>query len=251
MVRALLLALALAAAPAAQAGWSMSADVEHFRWAEDTSPKVTETGPRFGVGVHWTQDRPAGWAFGYHGRIYFGSVDYSGAELLSNTPLTGTTDYVGMSHEAQATYRFPGSALGAEIVAGLGLDVWERQLSAFQSEDYGVLYLRLGGNLDRRTRGWYGGGGIKLPLSVDENAHFPDIGFVPNPRLEPKGEASPYAEVGYRFDERLSLAGYYDSYRFGESNPVTVIQAATGNSFSFVQPATSMDVYGLRLLYRF
>lgn len=253
MGRVLALAVALcAAAPIAQADWNLSADVEHFRWAEDTSPSVTETGPRFGLGLGWTQDRPAGWELRYEGRLYFGSVDYTGALLLSNTPVTGTTDYRGMTHEGQAVYRFPDSSLGAELVAGVGLDLWERQLSASQSEDYRVLYVRLGGNLDRRARtGWYGGGGVKLPLSVDQDAHFPNIGFSPNPHLEPKGEASLYAQVGYRFGERLSLAGYYDSYRFGESNPVTVTEAGTGNAFTFFQPETKVDTFGLRMRYRF
>ena len=246
------LALAALAGPCAAGGWSVTADLEHFRWREDTSPSVTETGPRVGLGLGWTQDKAAGWELRYQGRLYFGSVDYTGSLLLSNTPVTGTTDYTGMSHEVQAVYGFPGSALGTELVAGLGLDVWNRQLSAVQSEDYSVVYLRLGAALGRRARsGWYGGGGVKFPLSVEEDAHFPDIGFQPNPHLEPKGEASLYAEVGYRFDERLSAAAYYDSYRFGESNAVNVIEAGTGNAFSFFQPKSSVDILGLRLRYRF
>ncbi len=252
-MRAALLGVVLAAAstPAA-AGWSVSADLERFRWAETTSPSVTETGPRLGLGLHWTQDRPAGWQFGYHGRLYFGSVNYQGAELLTDVPLTGTTDYSGMTNEGQAVYRIPGNAAGAEVVAGLGLDYWKRQLTSSQSEDYRVVYLRLGANLDRRNAvGWYGGGGVKLPLSVDEDVHFPDIGFQPNPHLKPQGELSFYAEVGYRFDQRLSLTGFYDSYRFGESDGVGVVEAASGTPFTFFQPKSSVDSLGLRLRYEF
>ena len=219
---------------------------------EDTSPQVTETGPRFGLGLHWTQDRPTGWQFGYHGRLYFGSVDYRGSLLLSNQPASGTTDYGGMTHEGQAVYRIAGNRFGAELVGGLGLDYWSRQLSSFQSEEYTVLYVRLGANFDRRSRtGWHGAAGVKLPLSVDEDGHFPDIGFQPNPHLEPQGEVSVYAELGYRFDERWSLSGYYDSYRFGESDPVSVVQSGTGTRFTFVQPKTSVDTLGLRLRYSF
>lgn len=244
--------LGIGLSPLARAAWSVSADLEHFRWAEDTSPSVTETGPRLAIGLHWTQEKAAGWQFGYHGRLYFGSVDYTGSLLLSNTPITGTTDYGGITHEGQAVYRVPGSAAGAEFVAGLGLDYWNRQLSSVQNEDYRVLYLRLGGNFDRRSRtGWHGGAGIKLPLSVDEDAHFPDLGFQPNPHLEPKGEPSFYAEVGYRFDDRWSLTGYYDSYRFGESEAVGVVEAGSGTPFTFFQPKTSVDSLGVRLYYRF
>ena len=87
--------------PAAQAGWSVSGDVEHFKWRESTTPAVTETGPIFGLGVHWTQDRPAGWGFAYHGRLYFGSVDYDGSLLFTGEPVTGTTEYSGLRNEAQ------------------------------------------------------------------------------------------------------------------------------------------------------
>ena len=248
-MRRALVALALAAAsvPAA-AGWSVSADFEHFRWTEDTSPKVSETGPRLGIGVNWTQEKPAGWRFAYHGRLYFGSLNYDGSALFSGEPVTGTTDYSGVTHEGRALYRIPGSATGAEFVAGLGLDYWTRQLSSIQSEDYRVLYLRLGANFDRRgPSGWYGGAGVKYPLSVDEDAHFPELGFQPNPHLEPKGALSAYAEIGYRFNDRWSLSGYYDSYRFGESAAVEVTQAGTGTPFTFVQPKSSVDSLGLRL----
>ena len=222
-VLAAVLAVGLAASPLAQAGWGVSADVERFRWDEGTNPRVTETGPMIGLGVQWTQDRPAGWRFGYRGRLYFGSVDYNGSVLLSGTPINGTTDYTGLTNEGQARYRLNNPS-GTDVVAGLGYDYWQRQLTSFQSEEYSVLYLRLGAEFDRRERrGWFAGAGVKYPLWVDENAHFPDIGFDPNPRLKPKGELSVYAEAGYRFNERWSLTAYYDSYRFGESEDVAVI----------------------------
>ena len=42
---------ALAASAPAYAGWSITGDVERFRWAEETDPRVTETGPMFGIGA--------------------------------------------------------------------------------------------------------------------------------------------------------------------------------------------------------
>jgi hypothetical protein len=247
------LAFSLAASPLARAGWGISGELEHFRWKESTSPSVTETGPLYGLGLHWTQDRPAGaWRLGYNGRLYFGTVDYNGSILLTGEPITGSSDYQGYTHEGQAIYRFPASAAGTEVVAGLGYDYWKRQLTSVQSEEYRVLYLRLGANFDRREpTGWYAGAGFKYPFSVDENAHFPDIGFDPNPRLHPKGELSPYAELGYRFNPRWTLAGYYDSYRFGESDEVAVIQRGTGTPFNFFQPKSTVDSFGLRLRYNF
>lgn len=237
---------------AARAGWSISGDVEHFSWRESAAPSVTETGPIFGVGVQWAQNRPAGLGFRYLGRLYFGSVDYQGAELFSGQPLSGTTQYGGLSNEGQAVYRVPGGVSGAEFVAGLGYDYWIRQLTPVQSEDYRVLYVRLGAGIDTRApRAWYGAAGVKLPLWVDEDAHFPELGFDPNPHLKPKGRGSFYAELGYRFSPRWSLAGYYDSYRFGESDDVTVRERGTGALSSFFQPASSVDIVGLRLRYSF
>lgn len=249
---AALLVLGAAASPLASAEWSVSGDFERFRWKEHISPSVTETGPIFGLGMHWSQDRPQGWGFRYHGRLYFGSVDYRGSELFSGQPLNGTTDYSGFTNEGQMAYRVPGSPSGAELVAGLGYDYWNRQLTSFQSEEYRVLYLRLGGGFDAgSTVSWYGAAGVKLPLWTDEDAHFPDLGFDPNPHLRPKREPSLYAEVGYRFTPRWRLGAYYDSYRFGESDGVDVIERGTGTPFRFFQPKSSVDMVGLRLRYDF
>ena len=247
----LLVAGAAASAPAS-AGWSLFGDLERFRWKESTAPAVTETGPMFGLGVEWTAERPAGWDFGYRGRLYFGSVDYEGAELFSGRPLSGTTDYGGMTNEGRALYRMPASPVGAQVVVALGYDYWTRQLTPIQKEDYRVLYLRLGAGFDRRkVGGWYGEGGVKFPLWVDEDAHFPAIGFEPNPHLEPQGEPSLYAELGYHLTARWSLAGYYESYRFGESPDVGVVESGTGTAHRFFQPESSVDMLGLRARYRF
>ncbi len=242
------LALGLALSAPASAEWSAFGEVEHFQWKEDTSPSVTERGPMVGLGLRWREDKPAGLGFGFESRLYGGSVDYDGSLLFSGTPVTGTTQYGGWRNELQAIYRFPGSA--AEAVLGAGYDYWNRQLTADQHEEYNVGYLRLGVNMDRRQpAGWFGGGGIKYPFYVDQNAHFPDIGFVPNTHLRPKGEASLYAELGYRFAPHWTLAGYYDSYRFGESDPVLVSDGATTEAF--FQPKSSVDSVGLRLRYSF
>lgn len=242
------LILGLALSSIASAEWSVFGDLEHFRWKEDVSPSVTETGPMIGLGLRWRQDRPAGLLLGFESRLYGGSVDYDGSLLFSGTPITGTTQYGGWRNELQAIYRFPGSP--GEVVLGAGYDYWNRQLTPDQHEEYNVGYVRLGVSVDRRQpRGWFGGGGIKYPFVVDENAHFPEIGFVPNSHLRPEGRASLYAELGYRFAPHWSLAGYYDSYRFDESDPVLVTNGITTEAF--FQPKSSVDSVGLRLRYSF
>lgn len=266
-MKAILAALAAAAATlgsaAAHAGWYVNGDVEYFRWAESTNPGVTETGPMFGIGGGYRQLRPEGWQFGWRARLYFGSVDYNGALLSTNQPATGTSQYTGLVNEAQAIYRLPGNANGMEVVSALVLDYWNRQLSADQREEYWIASLKLGLNFDRReAKGWFGGGGVKYPFWTRQDAHLTDIGFSANPHLEPQGTLSLYADVGYRFTRRWSLAGYYDSYRFDESDATQrlinpAIQGCSGvapdpaGGCRLFQPQSRQDSFGLRLQYSF
>jgi hypothetical protein len=253
------IALGLACASAGAApGWWVSTDVEHFRWDEATDPSVSETGPRYGLSWGYQRERPAGWQFGYRGQLRRGTVDYNGAFLITGEPTTARTQYTDLVNEAQAIYRF--APRPVELVGGVGLDYWERKILPAQREEYTVVFMRLGVNYDpRATKAFFAGGGVKLPLYVREDAHIADLGFNENPHLEPKGELSVYAQVGYRFTPRWSLIGYYDGYRFGESgavrvtssDPATCKTAAPPCPFNLFQPASRIDSYGLRLQYSF
>jgi hypothetical protein len=249
---------AVAVSGPAYAGWSITADLEHFRWAEKTQPRVTETGPMFGIGARFSQERPAGWQFGWRGRLYLGSVDYDGAFLDTGAPASGTTEYTGLVNEVQAAYRLPGNAQGLEFVSGLILDYWNRQLSRDQRELYWIASLRLGLQADRReSTGWFGGGGLKYPFYTREDARLTEIGFSSNPRLEPKGAVSLYADLGYRFNRNMSLAAYYDSYRFKESDPTPRITnpfisgCTPPGGCRLIQPTSNVARLGLRLQYSF
>ena len=254
-MKALLFAAAFTAAAAnahAASGWSLSADVENFRWEEQGSPSVTETGPRYGFGWNWVQERPVGWQFAYRGLFRYGKVDYNGAFLFSGAPATAQTRYTGVVNEAQGIYRFA-QPVGFEFVSGVGFDYWQRKILPDQREDYSVGFLRLGINVDPRApTGFFGGGGLKYPFYVSENAHLNDLGFDQNPRLEPKGELSLYGQLGYRFTPRWSLIGYYDSLRLGESQTVRVTASdSPGTTFLLFQPASTITAFGLRLQYSF
>ncbi len=229
---AVLFALA-AASGAARAEWEANVKVERFRWAESTQPGVTETGPRFGVGLAWTQNRDSGWLFGWRGELYGGSVTYSGAQLFPpNNPVSGS------------------SGGGAALVGGLGLDYWNRQLTDIQSEEWWVAFVRLGGELGNRSRsGPFAGAGVKYPIYIVEDAHLNDIGFDQNPKLYPGRAPSVYAELGYRFARQWTLTGYYDSYRFKQSPGESVTSG--GVPFIVFQPESKVDTYGLRLHLHF
>jgi hypothetical protein len=249
------LGLLAAAGRPACAQWSVSAELERFRWAESVSPSITETGPRLALGLQWVQDREAPWRLGYGGRLYSGSTDYRGAFLFSGAPARGTTEYLGLTHELQAIHRLPlTQAADAELVAGIGWDYWERELSAFQKEEYSVAFLRLGGRFGARSAsGWFAGGGLKLPMYARLDANLRSIGFDRNPAFRPEGRPSLYADLGYRYAGPWSLIGYYDSYRFGASDPelVTDLVVTPGAQFLLHQPKSRVDTFGVRLQYRF
>jgi hypothetical protein len=259
-VKRVLLLAASAACFASSAGsawatWSVNVDAESFRWRESTSPSVTESGPRFGIGASWRQEKDEGWLLGWRGKLYGGSTDYSGSFLFSGAPASGTTDYSGVSNELQVIFRPGGERPGnLAFVGSLGFDVWERSLSARQKEDYTIGFARLGFEYDAgQTQAWFGGAGIKKPIYTREDAHLRDIGFDQNPALQPGKDPSLYGQVGYRFSPKWSLLAYYDSYRFGRSNTVTVTASriSPGNTFGVFQPQSNMDLVGLRLQYTF
>ena len=100
-------AMAILAWPAvARAELTVFAGVEYFNWQEDTTPSVKETGPLLVGGLIWIQDKEQGLLFGYRGEIYFGQVNYNGADQ-SGAPVTTNVDYFGLLNEGQLRYRFP------------------------------------------------------------------------------------------------------------------------------------------------
>ena len=215
----------------ALAEWSASAGAEHMSWRESTTPSVSETGVRGVLGLNWIQNKEAGWLAAYHLKFYTGNVDYDGANLLTGVPVNGSTHCWGYTNEIQAIYRTPK-----------------------QDEDYDVYYLRVGVNVNTRTkRGFFGTAGIKYPIHVNENANLMEIGFDQNPRLHPKGEVAGSAELGYRFNANWDLIGYYDGWRFGQSNTAVVTANASfpGQSINVFQPQSKMDIYGVKLQYNF
>ena len=236
----------------ASAEWSGSAGVEYFNWKESITPTVKETGPRVALGLNWTQNKEAGWLAAYRLKVYKGNVDYEGAFLFTGTPVSSRTHYFGYTNEIQGIYRTADRSF--EFVSGLGWDSWQRNLSPQQEEDYDIYYVRLGININTRTKqGFFGGGGAKFPIYTTEDAHLQSIGADQNPRLHPGRDLSLYGELGYRINPKWDLIGYYDSFRFRQSNVVTVSAnaIAPGASFIVFQPQSRMDIVGLKIQYTF
>jgi hypothetical protein len=239
-------------AAAARAELTVYAGVEYFDWKESTTPSVQETGPRVLAGVILLQDRERGLLFGYRGQIYSGQVEYNGAELFTGAPLTGTTQYFGVLNEGQLRYRFPvGSNEHLDGVLAAGADIWRRQFSSDQMEDWAVLYARLGVELGPQAgkAGWIGAVGLKYPVYTYENGYLTNIGFDQNPTLAPGADWSAYASLGYRIGAHWSVVGFYDSYRFQQS---PTVQTTSGGTLYYIyQPKSSMDVFGVTAVYTF
>jgi hypothetical protein len=255
-LRPILIVLSLAAvfaASPARAQLAISGGIEYFQWKEDTAPiQVREDGPMFVLGLDYTQRRDRGLLFAYRGKLYIGDVDYDGALLFApNVPVDGTTSYAGTAHEAQLRYRLaPQRGYWLDVLGSLGVDMWERELSDVQQEDYTIAFVRLGVELNATgERGWTFGAGVKYPVWTEEDAHFDELGFDQNPELEPEGKFMGFLHAGYRFQRHLALIAYLDGFNFGESDPVTVTQG--GSSFQFFQPASRQYNWGLKLQYLF
>jgi hypothetical protein len=249
-VRVLVCTLLLAlVAGRAQAQLAVSGGLEYMHWAEDTQPiSVRERGVLATVGLAFTQNREKGFLFAYRGKLYFGDVDYDGALLFApSVPVTGTTRYTGVANEAQLRYRV---GYGLDFLAAGGVDVWERELSATQKEDYTIAFVRLGVESNSKRNGWLFGAGIKYPVWTRENAHFDDLGYDQNPYLKPGKSVSVFGQVGYRFRDHWALIGYLDSFRFSQSNLVSVTRNGVPAG-AFYQPASDLYVVGLKLEYSF
>ena len=232
---------------------TLSGGVDYFYWKETTVPEVKETGPLYGLGVAYTQNRDAGALFAYRGKLWGGSVNYDGSTLFGGTPVKSTSNYTGLSNELQVRWRKPGKPGGnLDGVLGAGLDVWRRGLSSVQKEDYAIGYLRLGveSGTDDFSK-WSVSLGFKYPIWTYENAHFDQIGFDSNPILHPGKEISPFGSLGYRLASNLQIVGSYDGFRFSRSATVQTNEVAMGRGpTTLVQPASTLSVFGIRVEYR-
>jgi hypothetical protein len=234
----------------ARAQLTLAGGIEMLNWDEDTSPAVSESGLMLAFRVAYTQQADSGFLLGYRGKIWTGTAEYTGSTLFGNAPITGTTGYFGFGNEVQARFRSHlKKNYRRDFLASLGLDLWTRELSSIQSEDYTVVYARAGFEIDSVSpQTWLFALGLKYPLWVREDAHLTDIGFNRNPELNPGGKVSLYGQVGYRFNRKWNVVGYVDSYRFTESQKEPVNEIANGIGPVLVfQPASDMLIIGIRL----
>lgn len=228
---------------------------ESYRWVEQpsgNSGSPTEAGARSALFLDWTPLREQGLLIGWRAKLYGGTVNYDTYTISTGTPVTTQTDYAGRAVDVYVFYR---TVSGMDFLAGAGQDVWRRSIrngGGSQIEDYTIAYGRAGLRFgkSKSKAGWHGEFGAKYPFATNEDAHLTSMGYTSNPMLSPKWEASGYAELGYRLTEKFDVVGYYDSWRFKQSENVTVTDTAGATWFVY-QPTSSMDAVGIKLLYQF
>lgn len=242
----------------ARAGWDVGGGMESYHWKEypaGFSGTPTERGPRLAAFVNWTQERDSGVLFGWRAKVYGGTVDYDTFEILSGNPVSTQTDYGGYSSEGNLVFRHAMGAQRIDQVLGLGLDFWRRSIrngGGNQIEDFSILFLRAGIRMNHGAamQGFHGELGIKYPVATREDAHLTEWGYTSNPALTPKGAVSGYAELGYRVNARFDIVAYYDSWRFKASDAV-IVRDSSNALWQVLQPKSSMDALGLKLLASF
>lgn len=239
----------------AQAGFSLGLGQESYRWVEQISGNngsPTESGARSALFLDWTPARDQGFMIGWRAKLYGGTVNYDTFTISTGAPVSTQTDYAGRAVDVYVFYR---ASHGIDYLAGIGDDTWRRSIrngGGSQIEDYSVAIGRAGlrFGVSKSKAGLHGELGVKYPFATKEDAHLTSMGYTSNPMLSPKGAASGYAELGYRIAERIDVVGYYDSWRFKQSDSVTVSDTA-GKRWYVYQPTSSMDAVGIKLLYLF
>jgi hypothetical protein len=246
-----LAALALCLAPvSACAQWSVDVAVERFSWREDVSPiEVRELGPRVGLGVGFVQRRLRGVLFAYRGSLYGGGVHYDGSlQADPSQPAQGTSVYLGTVQAAELRHRWPDVV---DAVAGLEADVWSRRLSDTQREDYWILSGRLGVHRPATPSSpIVAGGGVRWLLATREHTNIPEGGVVHHLTLAPGLGRNPYLYLGCRVAPRVTALTYWDGMRLGRSSDVVLAGGGPTQTIVF-QPATDVDVLGVRVAYGF
>lgn len=234
------LLLGLMASSVAHAGWQVGGGLESYTWKETVpglaiTPK--ESGTRYALSVNWTQDKDSGLLFGYAGKLYTGSVNYSTA-TMGGTPVSTTTSYGGMSNEARMIYR----SGNLDYVGGLGLDSWNRGINGVggYTEKYGIWFLRLGLEY-KASEALRFGGGLKSTINNTEKVDL--FGAT----ITPGQSNSLYADISYQFAPQWSVAGYYDSWRFSQS----AWTATNTPGVLVMQPKSDMDALGVKVMYAF
>jgi hypothetical protein len=260
---ALLCSLVLSPSVSGARERSVYLGIESFTWREFTDGEraVKESGPRFGAGFSWQYEYQNQATWNSAAEVFGGVVDYDGEAcdiVGSCVPATSDVNYVGLRLKSEVGRSFGlATVFSLEPFAGLGLDLWRRDVNGGRAQDgtptagYIEDWLTLHGRLGLRGRiefneraAFFAEGGIKLPVYNRNTAYLSDIGYGNDITLEPGRKNSFFAETGVSI-ARIRVTVFYDSMRFSQSNTEFAVSAA-GTRTGFRQPQSDADVYGIR-----
>lgn len=221
--------------------------IEQFSWQEyDAAGAKTlkETGNRKYVGFAAENRVDERWTYGLRGRLYSGDMDCSGS-TLSGTICSGTSvDYDGFMGIIDFKGRFlntVGEVSNLALSFGFGAESWRRHTQGFgNTQHYDVTFGRLG-LAYLPEQGLFGEAGTKYPFTANNKLDLND-----GVTLTPQGSFSLYALVGYNFSQFWSIKGYYDSYRFKESDPEIMTSAGTIVG-TVTSPESRQDQWGINI----
>ena len=179
-----------------QAQTYLGAAAEYFNWHEQGG--LTEQGLRMAF-VFGAAGRaaPGEVLLAYRGRVYLGASAYAGELLFApQTAASSVVGYLGTVQEGQIRYRAD-SVL--DLLGALGLDLWRRQMSSQQGEDYRMLYASAGFEHLPAGVGWTYSARVNLPLWM-QLRRPPHAGRI---RSEPDPRAG--SRAGCRVDPRIPV----------------------------------------------
>jgi hypothetical protein len=225
----------------------------HFTWEEFVAVReVRESGLLLSLGYGGARQWGERYQFRPVVELFGGSMDYDG-RTLTGVPADTTVNYYGLNLHGDAGPGFlPRPNLLLRPFAGLGLRAWLRDLQDGTSatgapvSGYTEGWLSLDARLGLRTAVRLSSlseghveAGVKLPWFTRTIVNLSEAegGTV---RMEPGMRASLFAEIGLHRG-RLKASLFYDSLRFPASDVVSGI----------FQPRSTMDVYGLKLGWKF
>lgn len=182
-----------------------------------------------------------------------GTITYNGS-YIGGGAVTSTTrwDSVRLNYDRSA----PLASTSWDWVAGVSLEkrnrsIWNPKGNRHQEEAFVGGIARLGIQAPRHTKtGWFGGAGVNMTFSTDEDPYAKELGFQENVTLSPGSDVGYQWHVGYAFSKQTSLELHQEMLRWKISNKVKV--TPTGGQAALIwQPASDLTRTSLRLTHKF
>jgi hypothetical protein len=224
--------------------------VQNFKWTEmlpNGSKFLDESGVLYGLGIDMKHSSRSSSLFTLMKcEAFFGQVDYDG-HVQAGYPAKSDSTYFGMDVEGGIGFHVGNEkALLAPFVE-LGWKWWSRDIAdSTYKDNTGTIHDAIGyselWSMYFAKAGVWGSASLSQSsfASIEAGVLFPlytknDVSLA-GVKLEPKGQPSPFAEVGISI-KNFRLAAYYESLRFDKSPIVRGV----------FQPESKMDIFGGRI----